>query len=240
MIRKRIRDDEQNRKRAEGRVKDIMLAKRRNNKKDEVKDPEFFTKNYRRKQKSYVIYKRKKDAVVNRMVSIKAQSDSAIFAIRIKHQDAVSKQEASILTKLMMTKRHNGIFIEPTSSNLQQLKLVENYIVYGHPSKTVMDELIRYRGFMDNEGKKVAITDNAMVEDKLSNLDIICIEDIVQSLYEGKHVDALQKDFLFTFLLSRNKKMDSQHNKKDKAKVHGGKHGYLSTKQMDLIVRKYM
>lgn len=217
-----------------------MLAKRRNNKKTEIKDPDHFAQTYRRKQKSYAIFKRKKNAVVNKAVNVQPKDTAAILAIRIKHADTISKQEAKILSKLNLTKRHNAVFIAPTPTNLQILKTVENFIVYGHPSKTVIDELIRTRGFIENDGKKEAITGNAIVEDKLAHLDVICIEDVVQNLYEGKLVETLQKDFLFTFLLSRNKKMDKKYNQKDKTKVEGGKHGYLGTKQIDLIVRKYL
>ena len=235
LIKKRIKDDEVNRKRAEARVKDVMMAKRNRQNKEEIKDPEFFTKRYRRKQKSYAIYKRKKNAFVK-----KSTEKGSIFAIRIKQEETASKQESNLLNKLRLTKKHNARFYAPTVENLSKLKLCENFLVYGHPSKSVIDELIRNRGFMDDEGKKVAITDNSMVEDKLEKFDIICIEDIVQALVEGQNVDLLQKDFLHTFLLSRNKKMDFKYNKKDKLKAQGGRHGYVNTKQIDLIIRKYL
>lgn len=239
LIKKRIRDDEVSRKRAESRVKDVMMAKRKNKKKEEIKDPEYFCKNYRKKQRSYVVFKRKKDAVVNKTISLRPKATSSIFAIRIKHPESTSSQESKLLSKLLLTKKHNARFFTPSLEVLKTLKLTENYIIYGHPSKTVIDELIRTRGFVSADGQKVAITDNTMVEDKLSSLDIICIEDIVQSLAEGKHVEELQNDFLHTFLLSRNKKMDKKYNKQEKRKVEGGKHGYVGTKQIDLIIRKY-
>jgi large subunit ribosomal protein L7e len=241
LIRRRRRNDEINRKREEGRVKDVMMSQRQKKQKelnDKVQDPEFFANRYRKQQRSYVVYKRKKNAVKNHTAQIEKTEDGVILALRVKGATNASKQENHYMIKLNLTKKHNAAFIPNTIENLKTLKKCENYLVYGPPSKALIDDLVRHRGFTKVEGKKTALTDNNMVEKALGDIDIICIEDIVEHIHKGQNLDRIN-DFLYTFLLSHNKFMDKKYAKRDKPKVYSGTLGQKPSDQLDKIIRSY-
>ncbi|CAI2377857.1 unnamed protein product [Moneuplotes crassus] len=241
LIRKRRRNEEVNRKREEGRVKDVMMAQRRKKGQagaEDIKDPEFFAKRYRKQQKSYVIYKRKKNAVLRHEAVIEKKEGAAILAIRVKDDKHISKQEMVILTKFGLTKKHNAGFIENTIANLKTLKKVENYIVYGQPSKTLIEDLLKYRGYAKVDGKKVPISDNNMIEAALGDIDIICVEDIVESLYKNENIAKIN-EFMFNFIMSHNKHMNSKYSMREKTRTFSGRLGKRSTPHLDHIIRSY-
>ena len=43
--------------------------------------------------------------------------------------------------------------------------LVNDYITYGYPSKKMVNELVRKRGFLRKDNKKEPITDNVLIEE---------------------------------------------------------------------------
>jgi large subunit ribosomal protein L7e len=241
LIRRRRRNDEINQKREEGRVKDVMMAQKKKKERitqEDVKDPEFFANKYKKQQRSYAIYKRKKNAVKSHNVPIEKKGESAILAIRVKDSRNISKQEDHFLIKFHLSRKHNAAFIPNTIENLKTLKKVENYVVYGYPSKTLIEELLKYRGFAKVDDKKVPLDDNSIVEEALGKLDIICVDDIVDSLYKNKNIDDINS-FLFTFLMSHNKKMDEKYAKREKTRLLSGRLGLKESARLDKIVRSY-
>ena len=44
-----------------------------------------------------------------------------------------------------------------------------------------MNEIIRKRGFLKKDDKRLPITDNAIVEEVLGEHNVICVEDIIDS-----------------------------------------------------------
>ena len=60
---------------------------------------------------------------------------------------------------------------------------MKDYIAYGYPKKSLVDTILRKRGFLKKDNKKVAISDNVLIEELMGPLGIICIEDIIDCLY---------------------------------------------------------
>ena len=56
---------------------------------------------------------------------------------------------------------------------------VKNYIAFGYPTKQVVNDLIRKRGFLNKDNKRVPLANNALIEELLGEKGIICVEDIV-------------------------------------------------------------
>ena len=215
LIKRRRRNDEVNQKRAEGRIKDIMLAQRRNKAKEKselIREPEFFAKKYRKQQRHYVVYKRKKNAVKNKTTIIEKKAETAILAFRVKSSDNAANQEKGILNSLNLTKKFNASFIENTITNLEALKKWENCVVYGYPTRNLIEDLIKRRGFAKVDDKKTALTNNNVIEDALKDIDIICIDDLIDSIYKNQNIDRINK-FLYTFLMTNNKKQDNKYGK---------------------------
>ena len=56
---------------------------------------------------------------------------------------------------------------------------------YGTPTKQMVDDLIRKRGFLKNkDGKRVPMSDNVLIEELLGeSCGCICVEDIIEALW---------------------------------------------------------
>lgn len=58
---------------------------------------------------------------------------------------------------------------------------------WGNPTKQIVDELIRKRGYMKgSDTKRIPISDNVVVEELLADKGIICIEDIIDAIWRCK------------------------------------------------------
>ena len=62
---------------------------------------------------------------------------------------------------------------------LETLHKVSNYVVYGWVSKKLIDSLLKTRGFINKDEKKLPISDNNLIEEMFEKIDIICLDDIV-------------------------------------------------------------
>jgi large subunit ribosomal protein L7e len=45
--------------------------------------------------------------------------------------------------------------------------MIKEYVAFGYPTKKMVNDLIRKRGFLKKDGKKLAITDNVLIEELL-------------------------------------------------------------------------
>merc|ERR1712107_310226 len=63
------------------------------------------------------------------------------------------------------------------------LRLVEPYIAYGYPNLKSVRELIYKRGYGKINGQRIALTDNALIEENLGKCNIICMEDLIHEIY---------------------------------------------------------
>jgi len=59
------------------------------------------------------------------------------------------------------------VFLHTTTENLIKITLVKEYIAFGYPTKKIVNDLIRKRGFLKKEDKKLPITDNVLIEELL-------------------------------------------------------------------------
>lgn len=74
---------------------------------------------------------------------------------------------------------------------LEQLLLIQNYVGWGIPTKQVLDQVIRKRGYLrSKDDKRMPITDNVIVEELLGESGIICVEDIIDAFWKCKGNEA--------------------------------------------------
>ena len=59
---------------------------------------------------------------------------------------------------------------------------MQDYIAFGYPSKKTVIDIIKKRGFIKKNDKRLEITDNNLIEELLGKFGIICLEDIIDSL----------------------------------------------------------
>jgi len=80
------------------------------------------------------------------------------------------------------------VFVKANEENMKRVLIVNEYISYGYPTKKIVSDLVRKRGFLKKDGKKLPITDNVLIEELLgeheSGQSCICIEDIIDTVYK--------------------------------------------------------
>jgi len=172
--------------------------------------PDVFVSNYMKQQRNFVHYKRfKKSSSVDRLTpeiaskvtdkqdlalpkSQHVKLNTLLMIIRVKESRNTTPQAQKILKELGLKEINNVSFVRADSATLDKLLLIRNYVAYGQPTKALLDEIIRKRGYMrkQEEGKaeqtRVPISDNVVVEDLLGSKGIICIEDLIEAFWKCK------------------------------------------------------
>ena len=65
--------------------------------------------------------------------------------------------------------------------------LIQNYVGWGAPTKKILEDIIRKRGYLKSkEQTRVPISDNVVVEEILGEKGIICVEDIIEAFWRCK------------------------------------------------------
>jgi len=108
-------------------------------------------------------------------------------------------QAQKILSEIGLRSINNGVFVRTDKPTLEKLVKVHDYVAYGYPTKKLVNDLIRKRGFLKKDDKKLAITDNNLIEELLGGESMgpngcICIEDIIDTIWNCKQ-DELKSVF---------------------------------------------
>lgn len=95
------------------------------------------------------------------------------------------------MKELGLKEINNVSFVRADSATLDKILLIRNYVAYGSPSKNMVEDIIRKRGFLkkQEDGKtelRVPISDNVVIEDLLGSKGIICIEDLIEAFWKCK------------------------------------------------------
>ena len=68
-------------------------------------------------------------------------------------------------------------------ATINMLRIAEPYIAYGYPSLASVRQLLYKRGFVKVNNQRLPITSNELIESKVGNRGIICVEDIVHEVF---------------------------------------------------------
>ena len=113
-----------------------------------------------------------------------------MLAIRIKgfKKDGTTPQAQKILSEMGLRQINNAVFLRANPETLRKIAMTQDYITYGYPTKKVVNELVRKRGFLRKELKKEPITNNVLIEElfeelnKANDVGCICIEDVIDGI----------------------------------------------------------
>ncbi|KAL0967478.1 hypothetical protein UPYG_G00252770 [Umbra pygmaea] len=134
------------------------------------------------------------------------------FAVRIRDMRGVSPKVLSVIQMLRLKKFFSGTFVKVNKTSIAMLKMVEPYVAWGFPNLKSVRELILKRGQAKIDKRRIALTDNTLIEQHLGKYDIICLEDLIHELYcVGKNFQTVN-NFMCPFNLAV-----SRHASKDKA-----------------------
>lgn len=164
-----------------------------------------------KQQRGFVHYKRNKKALelaekaakmlnknteygqtINPKEAVK--QDHLVLAIRIKgNNSATTPQAQKILSELGLREINNAVFLHTDVKTMTKLMIIKDYISFGYPSKKLVNDLVRKRGFLRKGEKKLPITDNVLIEELLGKDDCICIEDVINAIHKCyENVDTFQ------------------------------------------------
>uniref|UniRef100_A0A8C4YYX0 Ribosomal protein L7-like 1 n=1 Tax=Gadus morhua TaxID=8049 RepID=A0A8C4YYX0_GADMO len=124
------------------------------------------------------------------------------FAVRIKEIKGVSPKVRHVIQMFRLRKLFSGVFIKINKSSLAMLKVVEPYVAWGFPNLKSVRELILKRGQTKIKKRRVALTDNNLIEQHLGEHGIICLEDLIHEVYSVGKNFRKANNFLRPFSLS--------------------------------------
>ena len=95
------------------------------------------------------------------------------------------------MKELGLKEINNCAFLRAGSQTLDKLLLIQNYVGWGAPTKKIVDEIIRKRGYLKSqEQKRIPISDNVVIEELLGDKGLICVEDIIEAFWKCKGNEA--------------------------------------------------
>jgi 60S ribosomal protein uL30 len=125
------------------------------------------------------------------------------FAVQIRSAKNCTPEFRRILKIFRLHQLQTGVFLKLDARTAGMLREVAPLVAFGEPSKKSVEELIRKRGFGKVDKKRLPIGDNQMVEEALGQYGIICIEDLVDEIYNvGPNFKACSS-FIWPFKLSK-------------------------------------
>ncbi|CAG8955254.1 hypothetical protein HYFRA_00011236 [Hymenoscyphus fraxineus] len=235
-------------------VPETLLKKRKSQEKArEERSAELEKKKKAQKEKRGVIFKRAEKYVKEyrdqerekiRLQRLAKQDGSfyipaeekLVFVVRIKGINKIAPKPRKILQLLRLLQINNGVFVRMTKATLEMLKVVEPWIAYGYPNLKTVRELIYKRGYGKVEKQRIALTDNAIIENTLGKYGIVCIEDLIHEIFTVGPNFKQAANFLWPFKLS-NPTAGGFKTRKFRHFVEGGDLGNREDKINALIRR---
>uniref|UniRef100_A0A915D6Z9 Large ribosomal subunit protein uL30 n=1 Tax=Ditylenchus dipsaci TaxID=166011 RepID=A0A915D6Z9_9BILA len=179
------------------KVNKVKIAKE---KKTEIfKRAEQYLVEYRKQQKADLALKREAKKAGNYYVP---DEPKLAFVVRIRGINKIHPRPRKVLQLLRLRQINNGVFVKLNKATIQMLRIADPYIAWGYPTQKVIRQLVYKRGYAKENGQRIAITDNTIVENNLGKYNVICVEDIIHEIYNvGKNFKQVT-NFLWPFKLS--------------------------------------
>merc|ERR1711993_235824 len=124
------------------------------------------------------------------------------FVVRIRGINQVSPRVKKILQLLRLRQIGNSTFIKLNKATIMMLNIAQPYITWGYPNLKTVRELIYKRGHGKVNGQRVALIDNAIIEENVGNIGIQSIEDLIHEVFTVGPNFKRANNFLWTFKLS--------------------------------------
>lgn len=134
-----------------------------------------------------------------------------LFIVRMKGptNTKIPHKAYQVLELLRLQNNNTGVFFALTPTTYPLLKLVAPYVVTGRPSPNSVRSLIQKRSRIlhqredETEPHPVVLNDNNIVEQRLGEEGIICIEDIIHEIVSLGDSFSTCNFFLLPFELTR-------------------------------------
>merc|ERR1711976_141883 len=215
------------------RAKASLQAKKKNAEKRKVifKRAEKYIKEYRVKERDEIRLARQ--ARKHNNFYVPAQPKVA-FVIRTRGINGIHPKPRKVMQLFRLRQINNGTFVKLNKATIHMLRIAEPYITWGVPNLKSVRELVYKRGYGKVDNKRVPLTDNAIIEEKLGKFGIICMEDLIHEIFTvGPHFKEAN-NFLWHFKLNTP---NGGWRKKNNHFVDGGDYGNRDDKINALLKR---
>merc|ERR1711931_393742 len=135
-------------------------------------------------------YAAQEKALVNQKKAAKAQGNFYVpdeprlaLVIRIRGINQLSPKPKKVLQLLRLRQIGNAVFVRLNKASIQMLRIADPFIAWGYPSVTTIKNMVYKRGAGKNNGQRIKLSDNSVVETGLGHLGITCVEDLIHELY---------------------------------------------------------
>lgn len=173
-----------------------------------------------------------KENIDNEIITEKLHYDNKptlLFVIRVKGPNSanIPLKAFKILKVLRLIEINTGVFVKLTKDTFQLFKIISPYVIIGKPSLSSIRSIIqkRSRVIVDapekgtGETKEIILNDNNLIEEKLGNEGIICMEDIIHEIENLGESFNKCNFFLLPFKMNREISGFTALNKLNKIKV---------------------
>jgi len=189
---------------AERRAKDLkhrLIEKKKLREKKRVifRRAEVYIRQYRKQQRDKIRLMRQARKHGNFYVPDEPRLG---FVVRIRGINQVHPRVRKVLQLFRLRQINNGVFVRLNTATLNMLRIAEPYISWGYPNMKTVRELIYKRGFAKVNGRRIPITDNRFIEERLGRFNIICIEDLIHEIYTVGPNFKSASNFLWPFKLN--------------------------------------
>lgn len=144
------------------------------------------------------------------------------LVFRIRGITGVSPKPKKVMQLFRLRQINNAMFVRLNKATINMLRIAEPYLAWGYPNLKTVRDLIYKRGFARINGRRVPLTDNSIIEEKLGKFGIICMEDLVHEIYTVGPNFKQVVNFLWHFKLNSPK---GGWRKKTTHFVEGGDYG---------------
>jgi large subunit ribosomal protein L7e len=159
-------------------------------------------KKFAAEQKELVALKRKARAEGSFYVPAESR---VILIVRIRGINNLAPQVRKILQLLRLRQIHNATFVRVNRATLNMIKKIEPYVTFGYPTRHTISNMIYKRGYGKINKQRIPIDSNLVVEKGLRQHNIICVEDLINEIYNVGTNFKAANNFLWSFKLSSPK-----------------------------------
>merc|ERR1711941_207795 len=135
-------------------------------------------------------YAQAKSSILAQKKAAKAQGNYYVegepklaMVIRIRGINQISPKPKKVLQILRLRQIGHTVFVRLNKASIQMLRMADPFIAWGYPSQETIKKMLYKRGAGLNNGQRIKLIDNSVIEKGLGSLGINCIEDLVHEIY---------------------------------------------------------
>ena len=113
-------------------------------------------------------------------------TNKPLLAIRVKGSTDLSRKAKTLLRKFRLTRLYDAVLVLGTEETLRSMHILKEYVSIGSlPANELHDLIKHYAKYKDNK-KNILPLSNRAVEQYLGQHSLLCVEDLIDVLQQGK------------------------------------------------------